>query len=73
MPDDLAAALAALRGCRAQLLSARVDAADAARHLAGARQSRATELVEKLSAALTHADRLIVVCTGDLRAQRAGQ
>ena len=64
-------ALAALRGCQAQLRAAYLDAHSAAPHLTGARVTRAAELADKAADALAHCERLIVCVTGDLRAEQA--
>ncbi len=61
-------ALAALRGCQAQLRAAYLDADTAAPHLTGARAARAGELADKLADAIAHTERLIFIVTGDLRA-----
>ena len=68
---DQRAAVAALRGCLAQLRAAHVDALTAADHLTGARAARAGELADKAADALAHCERLIVCVTGDLRAEQA--
>jgi hypothetical protein len=62
---------AALRGCQAQLKSAHVDAWAAVDHLAGARESRAIELMTKIEDALAHAQRLAFCVEGDHRADQA--
>ena len=64
-------ALAALRGCQAQLKSAHVDAWAAVDHLAGACESRAIELMTKIEDALAHAQRLAFCVEGDHRADQA--
>jgi hypothetical protein len=66
MSDDLMA-LAALRGCQAQLRAAHFDAHDAASHLTGARAARAAELAEKLADALAQAERLRFIVEADAR------
>jgi hypothetical protein len=70
---DQRAALAALRGCQAQLRAAYLDAHFAADHLTGARAARAGELADKAADALAHCERLIFVVTGDLRSDQAGR
>lgn len=61
-------ALAALRGCQAQLRAAYLDAHDAVPHLTAARAARAGELADKLADAIAHTERLIFIVTGDVRA-----
>jgi len=68
---DNAAALRCLRSARTCTRFAAEDARDAVPYLVGARGDRAAELAEMLSAALKHTERLIVVVTGDLRADHA--
>lgn len=66
MSDDLMA-LAALRGCQAQLRAAYSDAHDAASHLTGARAIRAAELADRAADALAHCERLLFICIADAR------
>jgi hypothetical protein len=69
MNDD-SMAMAALRGCQAQLRTAHLDAHGAASHLTGARATRAGELADKAADALADCERLIFIVTGDLHADR---
>ena len=69
MNDDLMAR-AALRGCQAQLRAAYLDAHGAASHLTGARATRAGELADKAADALADCERLILIITGDVHADR---
>jgi hypothetical protein len=64
---DLATALEALQRCRAQLRSAHAEALAAIPNLAGARRTRAVELVEKVGDAAAHCERMVFVVFGDLR------
>ena len=68
--NDNVTAMAALRGCKAQLRAAYLDAHGAASRLTGARATSAGELAEKAADALADCERLIVVVAGDLRADR---
>ena len=67
MNNDLMA-MAALRGCQAQLRAAYFDGHGAASHLTGARASRDGELADKAADALADCERLIFIITGDFRA-----
>jgi hypothetical protein len=69
MNDELMAR-AALRGCRAQLRAAYLDAHGAASHLTGARATMAGELADKAADALADCERLILIITGGLQADR---
>jgi hypothetical protein len=62
-------ALGALRECRTAILAARESAVSARDRLAGVRQARAAELVEKLADDLAFVDRLLFVVEGDTRAR----
>lgn len=70
-PEPSSPALAALQRTRLYLAWARIDAQTAATELAGARQARAVELVEKLAYDLCWVERLAFVVTGDIRADQA--
>ena len=61
------AALIALRECRSALLAAHLDALSAARRLSGARRTRRAELVDSLSDAIAHVERLTGVLESDER------
>jgi hypothetical protein len=69
MNDELMAR-AALRGCQAQLRAAYLDAHGAASHLTGAHASMAGGLADKAADALADCERLILIITGDLHAER---
>jgi hypothetical protein len=69
MNDELMAR-AALRGCQAQLRAAYLDAHGAASHLTGAHASMAGGLADKAADALADCERLILIVTGDLHADR---
>jgi hypothetical protein len=62
-------ALGALRECRTAILAAHESAVSARDRLAGVRQARAAELVEKLADDLAFVDRLLFVVEGDTRAR----
>ena len=61
-----------LAKARTHLLSAHGEAKAAAGKLAGARQTRAHELIELLADALAFAERLAFVVEGDYRADTLG-
>ena len=69
MNDELMAR-AALRGCQAQLRAAYLDAHGAASHLTGAHAAMAGGLADKAADALADCERLILIITGDLHAER---
>ena len=69
MNDD-SMARAALRGCQAQLRAAYLDAHGAASHLTGARATMAGELADKAADALADCERLILIITGGVHADR---
>jgi hypothetical protein len=56
--SDGARALDSLKSCRANLRFALIDAMAAETGLAGARAERASELADKIVAAVAHCDRL---------------
>jgi hypothetical protein len=62
---DAVAAMAALRGCRAQLQAAYLDVQTAAPHLAGARGGRAAELSDRIADCIAFAERLAFVVAAD--------
>jgi hypothetical protein len=62
-----ATALAALRGCKAQLRAGHIDSLGIAAHLTGARATRAVELCELIADAIAFCERLTFVCTTDVR------
>jgi hypothetical protein len=67
MIEDLTTAHYELITALADLRSARRGAAGAVLKLTGARQARATELLDKLTDAIRHCERLTVVVEGDRR------
>jgi hypothetical protein len=69
-PTKLTIAVTALRGARAHLNAARIEALAATAHLTGARASRAVEGAEKIVDALAHTERVLFVVTGDLRCEQ---
>ena len=68
---NLPAALEALRDCQRHLEDAYLGVTIAATNLTGARNTRAVELIGKLTDELGHVERLITVVTGDLHAEQA--
>ncbi|HEY4042152.1 MAG TPA: hypothetical protein VGM32_09970 [Rhodopila sp.] len=62
---DATAAMAALRGCQAQLQAAYLDVQTAAPHLAGARRTRAGELADRIAGCIAFAERLVFVVAAD--------
>jgi hypothetical protein len=71
MANDLTAALHELTTSLADLRCARLAASRARDKLTGARRTRAEELTDMITEAISHASRLHTCVTGDCRASQA--